>query len=402
MRASKGRMARLLLVSMVATLALASIGFATRELNPASSAAKVTPDSASFQAVMVKLERLEAEIRKSAQITEELRKTIATERRQNAQHFGLLASSSIRPGMLAAPASPAPPKIVPTRLKLAIELCAKKNRAFAGKVAPKLSGEGDLQGLLGVDIFGSGGKAKLETKFGAELGTEFSAESGLELTACLSGVEVDITSADVPNFDALVNGMVGGWPQTAADISDVFIDAPLMHTAQLSTTLNAMDTFQLAIGPARAISTLQNPSLAFQDVQGLVDTLPLPGNLNSVIRDPSALFPNAGDLNVSTLCSGAAAGSLLGDTCFKIQNFQNPLDPLASKLDAAEVKIATLQTGVTGFCNNVNNRLTTIRNGSIPARNFSLNLGPVGTFNIPVDVVRTPFSSLTTVSCPVF
>lgn len=423
------------LATLLGMFAMASIDAESAPMSPSKPV--------SLEALMGKMESLQMQLNDNTRATEAMRTALDHQRRANARLISLLGVRSVDAGvvppavMSSTALSPEPPA-PPLRLKMAIELCGKIGKVLEAKLAQKLSGEGDLKGFIGLDAFGNGALAKLEVKAGLESGFELGPEAGLEAAACIQGLEFEL---DTVTSQTLITALSQGAPQIASDITNLYMNSPLMHTANLTGPLNAMQNLQLNIGSGQIVNGLKQPASMFQDFQSLASTLPFTGNIGSVISNPGSLFPSINDFDPNAICGNVQAGTLFGDLCGRAQSFTSPLTPLTQTLSSIDSKVdnfinglngvtsnvttlindvgtlnvdfsnltgkvGSLESGVTNLCAGMNSRFTTIRNGivSFPARNFSLDLGPVGTYSIPVDILRNdqPYAGLSGVTCPTF
>lgn len=404
-----------------------------------AGSAPLNPQPVTLAALMNKLESLQSQMQDNSRATEAMRAALAQQRNLNGRLLNLLAAGGPAPAamlMAAASPSPEPQRIRARQLKWAIELCGKVGLAAEGKYGQKLDAEGDVRGHGGVDAYGTGGKVNLQVKHAYELGFELGPDAGLEATACLQGIEFDAVGVD-----NVIAALTQGAPQSINDVSNVFMSFPLLHAANLSAPLNSLQNLQVNVGAGQILDRLKQPATLFQDFQGLAGSLPFPGNINSVISNPTSLFPTINDFDINALCANTQSGTLIDDMCAKARSFASPLDPITNILTGVDMKVdnfisglngvtsnvtslindvgvlnvgfnsltgdvASLQSGVTGVCNGINSRLSTIRNGTVsfPARNFTLDLGFVGTFSIPVDIPLNaqPFSGLSGIGCPAF
>jgi len=422
------------LTIVVGVFAMASMEATSAPVNPRKPI--------TLETLMGEIADLQTQMKENVRATEAMRAALDHQRETSARLIRLFATGSPGPNALTLAAVPAPLPQADIRghrkLKLALEVCGKIGKAIEAKLAQKLSGEADLKGFLGLDAYGNGVLAKLEVKGGMESGFELGPEAGLEASACIQGLEFDL---DNVTSQTVITALSQGAPQVISDITNLYMNSPLMHTANLTAPINAIQNLQLNIGSGQIVNALKQPSSMFQDFQGLTSTLPFIGNTGSVISNPVSLFPSINDFDPNSLCGNVQAGTLFADLCGRAQSFVSPLAPITQVLSNVDMKVdnfinglngvtsnvttlindvgmldvgfsnltgkvSNLETGVTNLCTGVNSRFTTIRNGvvSFPARNFSLDLGPIGTFSIPVDIVRNdqPFSGLSGVTCPTF
>ncbi len=439
----RSHVTRKITIGFSVCLAVALAAFAAAGLFAGSSA--MNPKSpVTLAALMDKLETLQSQMQENARATEAMRAALEQQRGLNARLLSLLAASSTSTSAVLSPNPPAPPppQIKP---KLTFEICGKLGQAYETKLAFKASGEGDIKGFIGADVFGNGALADIEVKGGAEVGVEAGPESGLEASACLTGFEFDLDGVVAQN---IFNTLTQHTTTLGNEVGAAYLNAPGMHGGNLGKPLAALQNLQVNVGSGQILSGLKQPANFFQQFQGLTNTLPFPGNTGSLIQNPTSLFPTINDFDVNNLCGGTQAGTLFDDLCVRAQSFTSPLVPISNVLtnvdnvlgnvdtkvdnfinglngvtsnvttlinDVGSLQVgvnqlngqvSNLETGVTNLCNGLNSRITTIRNGvvSFPARNYSLDLGPVGTFSIPVDILRNdqPYSGLSSVGCPTF
>lgn len=399
-----------------ASVAILLAMFAAVSLDAGS--ASVNPKAITLGSVMDKLESLQSQMQENVRATEAMRAALAQQRNLNGRLLHLLAAGGSTPApmlMAAATPSPEPQRLRARGLKWAIQLCGKLGLGLEGTYGQKLAGDVGVIGTLGADVYGNGATGEVTITAAGEYAWQVGPAAGLEATACLEGIELDAVGAE-----NLVMALTAGAPQAIDGVSNAFLSLPLLHIANLGNPISAVQNLQVNVGSGQLLDRLKQPATMFQDFQSFTTSMPFPGNVGAGMSNPASLFPTINDFDLNAMCSNTQAGTLFDDHCARARSFTNPLLPITNVLSSVDMKVdnfisglngvtsnvTSLQTGVTGVCNGINSRFATIRSGvvSFPARNFTLDLGFVGTFSIPVDIPLNaqPFSGLSGIGCPAF
>ncbi len=401
-------------ISVFLTIMLAL--FASSFLAPASHAQEndaVNLDNAAVERLEAKLDRLEAKVDLLSRLLEaELRSEQAT----------------LRPASYAAPQRGNKPPIPPAMdsgLRVEVEFCASRGPSFGiatellGKV--EIGGNGNLgngfKGGAGVNpATGIGPNAYGELNLVGEwdflklgLGGEWKPR---DLNVCLTlpprPLVEDIDTMEVKDkFERRIDRMtkrllrriLGKEPDEVFEPSSVSAQADSEPANPLDDLLivdQLLDTVDLRTSPQGLVDKLRDPNKVFEGFQATVAQLPLPGQLADLGQDPAGALQGflPQDFNDLFLCDFDLGAGLFAQICSIAESADHSILNLQSSLD-------TIKDEVTTFCNGVNSRFRTIRNGSIGTFvNFPILDSTVLT-NLGTSPFR-PFSNVSNVSCPAF
>lgn len=210
--------------------------------------------------------------------------------------------------------------------------------------------------------------------------------------------------ADPPNLAARVGQPGSGFgatlintaQQVKVQLSAFLRKHPRVITA-LPQTIHALGNLQMNVSRQSVIAAVQDPKELFSSVRGLMQALPIPGNLSQVVQDPTVFLPKLGDLKPSNLCYNAVASGntgIIANVCAqvppnlsslpRVDNFIGQAANFASNLNDLSAKVQNVQTYVADTCSSLNTFANPVDVGPANIGTYSIPNGVyLGNFGVP-------------------
>jgi hypothetical protein len=311
---------------------------------------------------------------------------------------------------------------------LEAKVCGNLDLKGDVKWGPEVEAKGHAEGGVGVDVAGDGGKASV--KVNAKSSLEGSVSGG-------GGVSFDVCYAFSPSINfptgidttALSNAVQASAQNVAAKIGTFLQNHPKLTDTALPDTLDALNNFNANVTGQTVLAAIQDPKQTLNNFSAMMQAVPLPGNLNALISDPTAFLPQASDLTPEALCSSPAAltSEMLSTICAKVPPPLKSLDGVGTflntfstlNLSGLQTRVSNVEAGLTRTCNLFNTDVTSLNGAevAIPGRTLAslsyvsgVSFTPPGvsysTFNVNLPMISfTPFAAphnLPTIECPSF
>lgn len=351
---------------------LAGMGTWTHQVYAARLQAELTArqEAVTLNDVMAKLNRLEEKMNEMGIAARERAKFEDVEFKSLAYEHSRLAALQLRERAVA-PQIQQVQAVIQSPISIENELCfkgalnGKADFGIDGKIAGKATAE------VGLDAFGDGVKAGLDGDLGASLGLGVGGELGAELSSCVKFDQFNQTvSSDVNN---MIKTVGAGASTVANRLGQLYANHPNLQPAAIVSALDALDSLNVAPSPTDVLQRLENPANAFQSVGGLVNALPLPGNLQTFLTNPAAMFPTPNNLDVQAICSAVAVqGGPLSNICTKIpanlvnlpaiQNVVNGVANVQTDIQDITNRVANVEVGLHNACGSVDGTIGQIDN----------------------------------------
>lgn len=309
-----------------------------------------------------KLEALEYQNAKLA--TYEVRDHAATARLE-------LAAAHMPIGMALPGAYPQTSSTLMIPLELETDVCAKGGLSASGKIGLAPGLEGSVKGNVGLDEFGDGVEAELNGHLAVDGSVDVGGDAGLESSTCLKLAQFNIFGQNPPtvNVGQFISGITTGSGALANKLAQVFMNLPQFGNGAITTGLDNLSNLNLGVSVQQALQNLQNPQAAFQNVSGLVSSIPLPGNLRTLFTDPSAFFPQPADIDPLNFCANFGGGTgPISNICSKVPGGLADLNGIGTTIgNLANVQgdLTNFKTGLTSICGNFSSAISSINNTSI-------------------------------------
>jgi hypothetical protein len=209
---------------------------------------------------------------------------------------------------------------------------------------------------------------------------------GLGMQVCYQFPPIAVPGPTV-DTQALTNTVQNTAQQVALKMSAFLTNHPEMVTKTLPNSLDSLTSFNANVTKETVLGAIQDPTQTLNNFSGLLQNLPLPGNLSALASNPAAFLPQPSDLTPEALCASPAAlgTGLLSVICPKIPPAFQSLDNVSTflggftnlNLSGLQTRVTNLEAGLTDTCGAFNNTLTTINNTAVsfPSKNLA---SPVG------------------------
>lgn len=297
-------------------------------------------------------------------------------------------------------ASPQPATLT-IPLELETDVCAKGTLSASGKIGLAPGLEGSVKGNVGLDEFGDGVEAELNGHLAIDGSVDVGGEAGLESQTCLKLAQFNIFGQNPPTVDVgkFISGITTGSEAVADKLAQVFMNLPQFGNGAITTGLDNLSNLNLGVSVRQALQNLENPQAAFQNVSGLIDSIPLPGNLRTIFSDPSAFVPQPADLDPLNFCANFTGTGPISNICSKIPAGLADLSGITNtiaNLGNVQGALTNFKTGLTGICGDFSNAISAIDNTNINIP----QLGP--SFQAPdgLHFVQIPIGFNNTISIP--
>lgn len=362
----------------VATLAVVATGMGIWTHKAYAAKAKTEmaakQQAATLTDVMAKLNRIESEMQQQTRSMnaklESLEyqnvKLAAYEVRQHAETPRLeLAADRIPMGRAMAMQS-----ALTIPLELDTEVCDKGSISGGGKLSIEPDLEADAKGDVGAEAFGNGVDAEVEGKLETKVGFELGGEHSFEKNTCLKIAQFNIFGNSTPtvNVGQFISGLTTGADVLANKLAQLEMNLPQLANSVATTGLDDLNNSSLSFSPQQILQNLENPKQALQSVTNLFGSIPLPQGIGNLFQDPSSLFPQPSDFNVTNFCASQGSGGLLSNACSIVPSAVADLNGIQTTIGQfANVQgdLANFKTSLGNLCGGINNGISTIDNTSI-------------------------------------
>ncbi|HEV2315057.1 MAG TPA: hypothetical protein VGR94_07110 [Candidatus Acidoferrales bacterium] len=372
----------------VATLTVVATGMGvwTHEAYAAKAKTEmaVKQQAATLTDVMAKLNGIESEMQQQTRslnaklesLEYQNAKLAAYEVRQHAETPRLeLAADRIPMGRAMAMQS-----TLTIPLELDTEVCDKGSLSGGGKLSIEPRLEADAKGDVGAEAFGNGVDAEVEGRIDTKVGFELGGEHSFEKSTCLKVAQFNIfgNSAPTVNVGQFISGLTTGADVLANKLAQLEMNLPQLANSVATTGLDDLNNSSLSFSPQQILQNLENPKQALQSVTNLFGSIPLPQGIGNLFQDPSSLFPQPSDFNVTNFCASQGSGGLLSNACSIVPGAVADLNGIQTTIGQfANVQgdLANFKTSLGNLCGGINNGISTIDNTNI-------NIPTLASFNL--------------------
>lgn len=197
--------------------------------------------------------------------------------------------------------------------------------------------------------------------------------------------------APSPGLD--VNAIQTTGQQVEGAIANFLANHPKLISQDFPNAITALSNFKPDLTRQSIMNSVENPSQVFADFSGLIQTIPLPGNLSQVLSDPTSILPQLSDLSPETICNNAEATgqnevllNLCGAVPPQLDSFNNVSAFLGTATNfvsnfqsQVQGQIQSLQSGVASICNTVN---------EVTSSQITIPQTDLGSFTLPTGLTQ--------------
>lgn len=328
--------------------------------------------AATVSDVMAKLNKIESEMQEQTQAVKQKMDSLEyqnvklaeylTRERSRSARLELAAAREPRPVAIPSPALTTSPLVIETKV------CHHVGMGAAGKLGLDAKLDGEAKGGVGAEAFGNG--VDTDAKGGIEVaaGLDLEGESKFEVERCLNLSEFNpfgaTPSADVAAF---VSSLTTGSTDVANKLVENFPKFKQLTNSAATDGIDALNALNVSFSPQQILQSIENPSSALQPVSGLLQSIPLPGNVSNFLQDPSSIFPKPSDLDPANFCANVSptTGGLVSTFCTKIPSSLPNLTGITNTIGQftnVQADLGKIKTGITQLCGSVNGTVTTLNN----------------------------------------
>jgi hypothetical protein len=389
--------------------------------------------------VMAKLNRMESEMQVQTRALNEKMESIEYQNAKLAAYTlrerDHVAKLELAAERLASPAFPPAPALgFSGGLSVESKLCMNKEASIGFKGTPaEVGAEAMAQGNVGLDEFGDGVEATARGRFRLHGELELNGDGAFSIEHCLVLPTVDISESSASlssqsGFSELapesvssvrqeIRELQAGSPQLAQKLLSVASNINQFGATGAANTIDQIQNASVTFSPANLLKVVDDPTTAFQDVQGFLDQIPLPGNLGDLFKGPASLFPQASDLNPANFCANFNSGGTgpISTFCSQVPSVLADLKGIGQTigdLSNVQVDLANFKTGVTNLCGSVEGAVSNLNSTSIQVPTLAsftfidgVSFVPPGVTKKTVTIGPATISNpiqLPTISCPSF
>ena len=187
-------------------------------------------------------------------------------------------------------------------------LCADGHVDLGQEVTTRLEGMEGLLGGLGFDWSKNGAAAKLRGMI-KEWG-EVKGAGGLTISMEFCAPEIDYKPLTAySDLSSYLDQTIPPVGQAVATQVASFVQNHPNVVSFVPNEIQAFNNFHSTLSKGALLKMFTHPKQAFSSVQQVLTSMPLSGNLATVMSDPTSFLPKLSDLRPKNLCSGVGNGA---------------------------------------------------------------------------------------------